>query len=88
LPRFQRPAQIFLRSGDQARHKSEEVQVIVAVTVSGVLVERHQGRGFQQQLRLGPQRVDLFPVRNEKGLDVAAMPAQGNVIAVRVGEGG
>jgi hypothetical protein len=81
-------AQISLRSGHEAGHEGEQIQVIFAVTVGGVLVERDQGRGFQQQLRLSPQRVDLVPVRDEKGLDVAAMAAQGYVVAVRVGERG
>ena len=88
LTRFQRFAQIFLGGGDQTGQKGEEIQVVVAVTISGILVERDQGRGFQEQFRPGPQRANLSPVCDEKRLDVTTMAAKRNVIAVRVGEGG
>ena len=79
---------VALGRGEQGGDEGEEVEIIGAVTVGGVLIEGHKRRGVEEQVGVEVEAVDLFAVGEQEGFDVATMAAEGDIVTVGVGEGG
>lgn len=73
--------------GDQTCGKGEKVDVLIVMTFAGILVHRDESRCIQQDAGVVMDVPDLGPAGDEERSQVTAVPAQGNIIAVRVGEG-
>ena len=75
-----------LRGGCHPHQKSEQVQVIRPVAFGGELVDRDECRCLEQAARLPAELRNLALAGDQVADDLAAMPAQCDVVMVRVGK--